>query len=207
MRIPLPMPTRLIIATTHAVRQPGTWLLALAAAGVLVPMLRDFARRPQGARTLFSLALRVPQLGGMLHNGTMARYCGALEALISAGMDLPRAFKLSAHASGNPLLAEDAEDLVDAIMEGGQASEHMLANPELYPPSLVQMVIAGEQAARLPEMFARAAAYYEMEAAYQIDALSASLEPLLLAGVSGLVGTIVISIFLPMYGYLEKLGS
>lgn len=207
MRIPLPFLTRLVIGTTHAIREPGTWLIALALLGVLGPMFRDFARTPHGSRALFGLALRVPQLGGMLRNGTLARYCGALEALLSSGMDLPRAFKLSGHASGNPLLAADAEELVGAVMEGELASAHMLRHPELYPPGLVQMAIAGEQASRVPEMFARAAAYYEMEAAYQIEALSASLEPLLLAGVSGLVGTIVVAIFLPMYGYLDKLGG
>jgi type IV pilus assembly protein PilC len=120
---------------------------------------------------------------------------------------MPRTFKLSAGASGNPLLAADSTALVDAIMEGGGASDYMQGRPDLYPGSMVQMAIAGEQASRLPDMYGRAAAYYDLEMNYQVDALSAALEPLLLAGVASVVGTIVVSIFLPMYGYLGKLGA
>lgn len=207
MNVELPFVTRVVIAITNGVRNPGAWLVTIAVVGAGGTLLRDFSRTTVGAQKLFELAIRVPLLGGMLKNGSMARYCGAVAALLSSGMDMPRTFKLSAAASGNPLLHADSQALVEAIMEGGGASDHMLAHPKLYPASMVQMVIAGEQASRMPEMFSRVAAYYDLEMNYQVDALSAALEPLLLAGVASVVGTIVISIFLPMYGYLGKLGA
>jgi len=207
MNVELPFITKVVIAITNGVRDPGAWLITIAVLGAGFTLLRDFARTPRGAQQLFRLATRVPLLGGMLKNGSMARFCGAISALLSSGMDLPRCFKLSAAASGNPLLDADSQALVDTIMEGGIASDHMLSRPDLYPGSMVQMAIAGEQASRMPEMFGRAAAYYDLEMNYQVDALSAALEPLLLAGVASVVGTIVISIFLPMYGYLGKLGA
>lgn len=82
-----------------------------------------------------------------------------------------------------------------------------MANPQIYPRSMTQMVMAGEQASRLPDMFARAGGYFDVEMHFMVDALSAAMEPLLLATVASVVATVILSIFLPLYGYLAKIGG
>ena len=91
-------------------------------------------------------------------------------------------------------------------MVGSPFSEYMPMHPAISPPSLTHMVMAGEQASRLPEMFGRSGGYFDIEMNYQVDALSAAMEPLMLATVASVVATVILSIFLPLYSYLGKLG-
>ena len=204
MHIQLPLLTRIVMAITEAVRSPWAWLITF---GLLI-----FSRRalqatlasPEGAARLFRLAVSTPFLGGMLVYGTSSRYCAACEALLASGMDLPRALRWAARASGNPLLDLDSQQLVDSVMNGEQASLHMALNPEFYLPLLASLAATGEEASRLPDMFGRAARLFDDEMSHRVSTLSGALEPILVSGVALVLGTLVLAIFLPMYSFLAQ---
>ena len=205
MHMQLPLLTRMVMAITQAVRNPLVWAVALVVFGLGYRALQASLATPTGAARLFRLAASTPFLGGMLVYGTASRYCAASEALLSSGMDLPRALRLAARASGNPLLDQDSQKLVDAVINGEQVSTHMALHPELYLPLLANIVATGEEASRLPEMFGRAAALFDDEMSHRVNTLSGALEPILVSGVALVLGTLVLAIFLPMYSYLTQL--
>jgi type IV pilus assembly protein PilC len=144
-------------------------------------------------------------VGRLLYHGAQTRYCSAGHALLSCGTDLLRTLRLAGQASSSPVLEHDSKRVVKAIQQGLTLSAAMLETPQLYSTTLIQMVRAGEEASLLPEMLQRVAHFHDLELDASIELLSATLEPVLLMGVSAVVGTIVLSIYLPMYSTLMNL--
>jgi type II secretory pathway component PulF len=207
MQAPLPLVTQLVVLLTKMVKSPLCWAAVLAAGVFGAYTLQAITRDPARYAALYRTLVNVPLIGPLFWHGSAARYCAAMEVLLSAGMDMRRTLQLAGSASGSPLLENDADALVQAVLDGGQVSSHMAEHPETYSSTILHMTVAGEEASRLPEMFQRAAYFHELEMQGKIQALSVALEPLLLAGVSVVVGTILIAIFLPLYGILTTLGS
>jgi len=202
----LPMITRVIIAITEGVRNPVVW----GAGGVLVfwagSELRLAWRRPEGKVFLYDLLLHVPLIGSILWHSSCSRFCAALEALLTCGSDLTRSLKLAAAVSGSPLLEKDSAHLAASVSLGNHPSQHMGEHPELYSNTMIHMAAAGEESSRLPEMLGRASEFHMLEMESSIDALKASIEPIMLGCVAAIVATIVLAIFLPLYGFLDKIG-
>ena len=201
----LPWLTRMVIGFTHLLRNPGFWLLVLAAAGILFKYARRVREQPSQQRFFFVLAGRIPLVGPILNCGCLARYASAMQALLSSGLDLIRSVTLSARASKSPMLIYDSEALGNAIREGDLVSSHMVARPDIYDPTLVHLFVAGEESSRLPEMLNSAADLYESEMNCKVDALGAALEPIMLCLVAIMVGTVILSVFLPLYSCLNKI--
>lgn len=207
MDVPLPLITRIVLFITESVRQPGFWLILVSLLGVTFSVGKEFLKSHTGQLAVFRFLRKIPLVGSMLMMGGCARFCMSVEAMLATGMDLTRTLRLAANSSGNPEFIQDAVNMEKAINEGEPVSDHMATRPDIYPPSLTHMVMAGEQASRMPEMFGRAGAYYDVEMNFKVDALSAAMEPLLLASVASVVATVILSIFLPLYGYLGKIGA
>lgn len=202
----LPWITRVVIAITQAVRNPAVWVGGMLLLLALVNELRLAWSRPDGRVFLYELGLSVPLVGNILWHSSCSRFCAALEALLYTGSDLVRSLRLSAAVSGNPLLEQDSEKLVASVVLGNHPSEHMRENPALYSATMTHMAVAGEESSRLPEMLGRAGEFHLLEMESDIDALKAAIEPLMLGCVAAIVAVIVLSIFLPLYGFLDKIG-
>lgn len=205
MHIELPWITRVVVAITNGLRNPGVVVTSLAVGGLVVTGFRHWTGTKRGMSQFYRFCLRVPIIGTMLTFGSLARYCAAMEALLCTGMDIGKSLKLSAAASGNPLIEYDSTYLINSVLEGNPVGEYMREHPEVYPPTLTNLVASGEESSRLAEMFGRTAGFYDMEMNYAVEALGSAIEPLMLFGVSFVVGTIVLSIFLPMYAYIGHL--
>ncbi len=203
----LPLITRVVKAIADGLRSPGCWLCGLAVGCSLYYWTRNALHQPGAWKTPFRWLRRVPVVGDLLLYGALARLASTLGLLLECGTDLPNALRLSVGASGHPLWEADLEALLTSVREGQPVSEHLAARSDLYPSTLTQMLLAGEESARLAELTLRAGAYYEVELGFQIDTLASVIEPVLMAGVSIVVGSVVISLFLPLYGFLGKLGA
>lgn len=207
MNVQLPLITRLVMAVTAVACNPIAWVAGLILAVVSWKIWEGIWRSPAQARLVYRFLLRLPSVGSLLKNGSLTRYCAAAQALIASGIDLMKAARLAGQASGNPLLAQDARRMVKAIEMGELVSAAMAESLTLYSTMLLQLVQAGEEASLLPEMYGRASRFHELELDTAIELLTATLEPLMLLGVAGMVGTIVLSIYLPMYSTLMNLAN
>ncbi len=207
MEVELPLVTRLVFGVATSLQNPGVWLVGVAYLAALYGWLKDSYRNREAGQLLFSILMRVPVLGGLLQTASVARYTAAAGAMLDTGMSLVKTMRLSARASGNPLLTGDSVRLIKAVQDGEHIYVTMMQRPDLYPTPVTQMVRAGEETSRLADMFERVSGYYSSELGHRIETLGALLEPILLAGVASSVGVLVLSIFLLMYGYLAKLGG
>jgi type IV pilus assembly protein PilC len=206
MNVPLPFITKLVMAVSTSMQSWLFWVLLVAGLFVGQRLLAQVMDSLEGRARLFAVMSRLPILGQMLLSASMARYCATVKVMLSSGMKYLHVFHLSAKTCGNPLIEKDANTLVKAIKDGDLVSDYMSKHTRIYGSTIFQLLRAGEESSRVPEMMGQAANYYDLDMNVRIDGLSAALEPILLAGVGLMVGTIVISVFLPMYAYIGKLG-
>lgn len=205
LNVPLPLPTRLILSLSGLLSQGWPFVLGLAALAWGGWVLREYARTDGGQRQLFKLAGSVPVAGRLLTGAALARYTDVLGLLLEAGTDLLSTLKLAAEASGNPYLREDAPHLVEAIRHGDTLSEYLGQHHELYTRQLAQLVRSGEESDRLLSFLRVAARTLALEVELLTAMLTALMEPILITFVAGVVGAIVLSVLLPIYGSLRAL--
>lgn len=206
MGTPLPWITILVMGLTDLAQNPLAWVILAGVGWMLARGYRRLVSKPAGAAQVFDWLIRVPVIGDILLHGTMARYCSAAGPLVSTGMNLTRALRLSAQASGNPRLALDANRLEKAVSEGIFPADYMAQHPHIYSNTLVHMLAAGEEASTYGDMFQRAGEFHQLEMESAVDLLGAALEPVMLVGVSIAVAILILAIFLPLYGSLSQLG-
>lgn len=206
LNVPLPLLTRIMLGVTVAIRHPGVWLAAAAAGYALMMEVKVAWRRPDFQCWVFDLLLHIPMLGGMLESAAMARYAASLSAMLESGTSLAKAIPLAAQSSGNPLIVADVPHALDAVTHGRTLGQYMGLSPELFPQTVVGMVSSGEEASCLPSMLARVSSYYKLDLDARVDSFGAALEPLMLTAVAGVVGTVILSVFLPLYSYVGQMG-
>lgn len=206
MEIELPLPTKILAILTEAVTSPLAWSALSFALLAVVLASRSFLESDRGRVIIYRFVSTVPVLGPLVVSSGIARFSFAATAMLESGSNVVSGFKLALQASGSPLLKADAQALARALEDGETLSSHMASRPEIYPSIAIQLAAVGEESAQMPEMFTVISAHYEEQIEHQIHIISALLEPILMSIVAFVVGFVVIAVFLPMYGFIDKLG-
>jgi len=148
------------------------------------------------------MMLKMPIFGPVLLKSTIARFSRTLATMFGAGVPLVDALESVSGAVGN-LVYEKAILEVKNEVSTGRGLEQSLQDTNLFPNMVMQMVSTGEESGELETMLDKIADFYEREVDDAVDALSSLLEPILIVILGGLVGTVVVSMYLPIF----KLGS
>lgn len=205
--VPLPWLTRFFIWLTDQIQGPGFWLLTLALFFGVRGLWQRWSKVPHVQLRLYTLALRIPQWGALLHEAALLRYCLAMKVMLQAGQDLRACLQTAAQASQSPLLLADHARVSRALMAGQTLGEILNAQTRLYPASLRQLVQSGEEAAQLDSAFGTVVGYLERSLMVRLDLCSKLLEPIILGLVSLLIGSVVLAVFLPLSSYLGALAQ
>ncbi|MBA2615471.1 MAG: type II secretion system F family protein [Actinobacteria bacterium] len=136
----------------------------------------------------------------------MARFARTLSTLTGAGVDIIRALEITGSTSGNSLI-EDATVVVRERVHQGIPIAQPLAEIELFPPMVTQMVRVGEETGELEKMLGKIADFYEDEVDSSIATLTSIIEPLMMIAVGIMVGVIIIAMYLPMFKLLTLIGG
>jgi type IV pilus assembly protein PilC len=196
----LPTPTKVIIAMSQALR--GYWFIIFPTIGLLIYTLRRLKRTPEGIRAWDRFKLRVPmKIGDVVQKVALARISRTLATLVSAGVDIISALDIAAGTAGNWVL-ETALMRTSARVHDGVPISVPLAEDDIFPPMVSQMVKIGEETGELDKMLSKIADFYEDEVDSSIASLTSIIEPLLMILVGAMVGTIVIAMYLPMFKLL-----
>ena len=205
--IQLPLITSTIIAITQWCRSPWFWVFVSLTLALIFWLFKRSWNIPEHRLAIYRLLDMVPLLGDILKLGALARFNWVLQLTTEAGMGIIKAIRLAALSSGHPMVEADSGRLIDGITAGDTLSEIMAFRPGLYPTVMLQMVRLGEETSTVGEACGRLGEWFEDDVQSRIEAFKAALEPLLMTAISCVVGTIVIAVFLPLYGLLEKLGT
>jgi type IV pilus assembly protein PilC len=205
-KVPLPAITSFLMTITGWVQTPWFWILLFLTIFAGFKGLKWAWNVLEYRLVIYQFLLWLPLAGPILRFSGLARFCWVMQLTQQAGMDVIKATKLSCLASGNPLIEVDANRITKGITQGETLSELMGERPDLYPHLLQQLTMMGEETSRVDEAFERAGRWFQEEVESKIESFQAALEPILMGLVSLVVGTIVLSVFLPLYGLLDKLG-
>ncbi|MGH7860384.1 MAG: type II secretion system F family protein, partial [Candidatus Binatia bacterium] len=157
-----------------------------------------FYRTPVGRKFFHRLMLKIPVIGVLIRKNLLARVGRTLGVLVSSGVPMLTALTLARQATGNVLLEEALETAAKEI-ERGQSLSGGLRTAGGFSGMFVQMVSAGEETGKLPEMLSNVADFYENEVNVMADMLSSLLEPIFIVGVGSTIGLIVIAMYLPIF--------
>ncbi|MBI9076441.1 MAG: type II secretion system inner membrane protein GspF [Desulfatibacillum sp.] len=191
----LPLPTRILIAASDFLVDYWWVLLILIALAVLA--FRQFKNSKRGRQWWDSRYLRVPIVGPLAQNLAIARFARTLASLLTNGVPLVPAMGIVRNVVENVYIAEGIGEASEEIGEGRGLGESLAAKPG-FPPITIQMMEVGEQSGELEAMLEKMADLYDAETENTINALTASLEPILIVGMAVVVGFIVFSILMPM---------
>ena len=192
----LPLPTRLLIKASNAavILVP---LAVLVGIGGLFAFRR--AMQTERGRIIWdSFKLRVPLFGKLVHQTALARMARTMSSLIRSGVPLIECLEITKDTSGNTVVAGALSDVQDGV-RGGDAIARRLANHPVVPPMVTQMVAVGEESGSVDTMFEKVALFYESRVEALVNTLTSLLEPILVVILGGIVGSTVISLYLPMF--------
>ncbi len=200
----LPAPTRLLVAISDVFVHAFPFVIVAVILAVVG--YRKWVRTPSGRATRDRLVLRVPIFGGLVRKTAMTRFSGTLATLLSSGVPVLESLEITADTVNNTVVAEG----VHAIAEGAKRGEPMarsLSGHPVFPPMVTQMMGVGEETGALDALLRKVATFYEQEVSRTVDALTSLLEPLLIVVLGGAVGSMVISLYLPMFDIIKLVGN
>ena len=199
----LPLPTRITIAASHFIG--SFWWLIFLSIGLTIFLIHRYYQTHKGRRVIDRLMLKVPVLGVVLRKIAVARFCRTLGTLVSSGVPILEALEITARTSGNSVV-EDAIMATRASVEQGKTIAEPLKATDVFPPMVVQMVAVGEQTGALETMLSKIADFYEDEVDEATANLLALMEPVMICFLGAIIGGIVISMYLPMFDLISKIG-
>lgn len=205
MNLKLPLPTKILIAITEGARNP---MIVVPAFGLLIGaavLLGRYINTPVGRKQYDLLKLNIPVFGLLTKKVAISRFCRTLGTLLSSGVPIMQALEIVGKASGNEIIAMTVTKVRESIREGESIASPLGASG-LFPPMVTQMVAVGEETGNLDAMLGKIADFYDTEVEYLLASLTSMLEPIMIVGMGGIVGFIVISVFLPLYQLIGNLG-
>jgi type IV pilus assembly protein PilC len=200
----LPVFTQVMLKISEILRNPmysGTAVL-LIIAGVIV--FQQYYRTPVGRVTVDQLLLKLPLFGDLVQKTATARFCRTFGALTRAGVPILTSLEIVRDTSGNQVIA-NSMDAARREVQGGGLISLALQRTQVYPPMAVGMISIGEETGELDAMMMKVADFYEDEVEQAVKALTSMMEPLMIVLVGGIVGSILLSMYLPMFSVFDKL--
>jgi type IV pilus assembly protein PilC len=198
----LPLPTRVVIGLSNNLVKFFPVLAVVG--GAAVYGIKQYYATEGGRRTIDGGLLKTPILGQILRKIAVARFCRTLSTLISSGVPILDGLEITARTSGNSVI-EDAIMATRKSIERGETISAPLKDTNVFPSMVTQMIGVGEATGALDTMLAKIADFYEEEVDTAVAGLLTLLEPLMIALLGGVVGGIVIAMYMPIFDLISKL--
>ena len=198
----LPLPTRIVIALSNGlVRFMPFVLIGIAA---FVFGFRAYYATAGGRMAIDAMTLKLPILGVLMRKIAVARFCRTLSTLLASGVSILEALNITARTSGNAVV-EEAILTTRKSIERGDTIAQPLRDTAVFPPMVVQMIGVGEATGALDTMLSKIADFYEEEVDVAVAGLLTLLEPVMIALLGGIVGGIVIAMYMPIFSLISNL--
>ena len=196
------MMTQITVGVSHFVTHQWYLLIAVTAVGTY-GFLR-WKKTDRGRHQWDRLKLRIPRVGDVVQKVALARWSRTFSGMIASGVPILQAIEIAGETSGNSVVTAAMDDVYASVKRGGTIA-HPIGQHDIFPPMVEHMVSVGEESGQLETMLSKIADFYEAEVDAKIRALTALIEPLMIIMVGGVVGFIVISMYLPIFSLYDKI--
>lgn len=200
----LPMPTQVLIAISDGLQKYSPYLIA-ALAVVMFFAIR-YGKTEKGRLRYDSLLLKLPVFGILFKKVAISKFTRTLSTLIKSGVPILTSLEIVGRTAGNKAI-EMAVETVRASVREGESVAGPLAKSKLFPPMVVRMVSVGEQSGELEKMLSKIADFYDEQVDVSVGSLTSLIEPLIIAFLGIVIGSIVICMFLPIFKITSVMGG
>jgi len=193
----LPLPTKILMTLSEKARFLVPLLIVVSVVGRIGYKKGRLANEEFRLRT-DRLKLKVPIFGQLFQKVAVSRFTRTLGLLLRAGVPVLQALDIVAESTGNQVLARAAASVKESV-RSGESMSSPLAKHEVFPPMVVQMIAVGEDTGALDAMLDKISDFYDQEVESTTEALTSLIEPLMIAVLGGIVGAMVIALYMPMF--------
>jgi type IV pilus assembly protein PilC len=193
----LPAITKMTVALSNAIT--GQWYLFILGGFGTSWAFKKWKASPRGRKQWDTFKLRIPmKIGDIVQKIALARWSRTLSALVSAGVPLMQALEITGQTAGNWCVEKAMGDVIESVRQGGTIADP-LKNAAVFPGMVTHMIGVGEETGAMDTMLSKIADFYEDQVGAAVKQLASILEPVMIIVVGGMVGFIVISMYMPLF--------
>ncbi len=203
LKVPLPALTQFMLFLSGVMR---SWLILIPIVTIAatVFLLRRYYKTPIGRLQIDWFFLKMPLFGDLNKKSAVARFCRVFGTLTRSGVPILSSLDIVCNTVGNQVIANTIASAKKEIQQGGMMSLS-LQKANVFPPLAIQMISIGEETGELDAMMMKVADFYEDEVEQAVKALTSIIEPLMMVAIGVMVGTILVSMYLPMFKVFDAL--
>ncbi len=192
----LPTPTQLLVDISQQMKIIAPVLIVLGIAGMMV--WKRVKATEQVRSVVDPLKLKLPVFGSLFQKIAIARFARNLGTMMHSGVPILQSLEIVSDTTGNIVLARAIRDVRDSVRQG-EAITAPLANHPIFPPMVVQMMAVGEDTGALDTMLHKISEFYDQEVESTTESLTALIEPLMIAFLGGLIGSMIVCLYMPIF--------
>ena len=202
--VELPALTQFLMTCSEILR--SYWSLAIIAGLCVLSFLyKQYYKTPVGRLNIDGISLKLPLFGDLIQKSSIARFSRTFGSLTRSGVPILTCLEIVRDTSGNQVIANAIDSAREEVQQGGMISVALLKE-NVFPGMAIQMMSIGEETGQLDGMLMKVADFYEDEVEQAVKSLTSILEPVMIVVLGGMVGTILLAMYLPMFKVFEKLG-
>jgi type IV pilus assembly protein PilC len=199
----LPAFTQILVNISNFLKSEKIFILPATAFAITFIYNRVYAT-PAGKLYLDGVFLKLPLFGDLVVKTAVARFARTFGSLSRAGVPILASLEITAETSGNLVISNAIDSARNAVKEGGQIAPAM-EKTEVFPVMALQMVSIGEETGEIDKMLMKVADFYENEVEEAVKALTSLMEPLMIVVLGGMVGSIIVGMYLPIFSIMDKI--
>jgi type IV pilus assembly protein PilC len=192
----LPVPTQILVTLSHWMKFLAPLLVAVSVAAVWA--WRKYGKTPRVRNVVDPLVLKLPVFGKLFQKVALARFARTLGTLIRSGVPILIALEITSQTTGSVVLAKALREVQESVRHGESISGPLARHP-VFPAMVVHMMASGEETGALDQMLAKIAEFYDQEVESTTESLTALIEPLMIAFLGGVVGSMIVALYLPIF--------
>jgi type IV pilus assembly protein PilC len=192
----LPLPTQMVVAMSDFVKSNAVYMIV---GGMVFSFLfKKYKATDKGEHVIDALSLKLPVFGDLIMKVAVAKFTRTLSTMLESGVPILEALSVVGKTAGNRVIETAVERIADSISEGRTIAEP-LDETGIFPPMVVQMIGVGEATGALDAMLGKIADFYDEEVDQAVDNLTAMIEPFMMVFLGGMIGGLVIAMYLPIF--------
>lgn len=192
----LPLPTRILVLMSNVLKLWSPVLLVVGIAGVII--WRKMKNKPGVRDVVDPLKLKLPVFGQLFTKIALSRFARNLGTMMSSGVPILQSLDIVSGTTGNVVLTRALQDVQDSV-RCGESLTRPLEQHAVFPPMVVQMMAVGEDTGALDTMLGKISEFYDQEVEATTEALTALIEPLMIAFLGAVVGSMIVAMYMPIF--------
>ncbi|NJL40857.1 MAG: type II secretion system F family protein [Leptolyngbyaceae cyanobacterium SM1_4_3] len=201
----LPVFTQVMLQISAFLRTPVYVIGLIIILIVLAFAYRQYYSTRVGRETMDRFFLKMPLFGDLIQKTATARFCRTFGALSRSGVPILTALEIVRDTAGNQVIANAVDEAKREVQSGGMISL-ALQKEQVFPVMAIQMISIGEETGEIDTMLMKVADFYEDEVEQAVKALTSIMEPIMIVILGGMVGSILVAMYLPMFKVMDAIG-